>query len=123
MSPPRNQPTTTTRESRPATLGVRKMRAMLDHGYGAADDGLLPAQTAGVDPGVRHLTTGLPLPVRLAGGGLLAPRRPAAGSDLAGHVEAIGQHVTVLPLAVTTETQVLPRWPANRTMRLDQPGR
>ncbi|MDK1472060.1 NAD(P)-dependent alcohol dehydrogenase [Streptomyces sp. 549] len=84
------------------------MRAIVQDSYGTADvlrlceverpepgDGevLLRVAAAGVDPGVVHLMTGLPYPLRLAGYGLRRPRtRP--GMDVAGRVEAVGAGVT-----------------------------
>ena len=59
---------------------------------------------------------------RVAAVGLLA-RTPLRGSDPGGDVEAVGTDVTVPELAATAEPPAIPRWPANRTMRLDQPGR
>ncbi|GAB3187619.1 NADPH:quinone reductase-like Zn-dependent oxidoreductase [Micromonospora palomenae] len=57
------------------------------------DDVLVRVHAAGVDPGVWHLMTGLPYPVRL-GYGLRRPRHRVPGMDLAGVVEAVGRHVT-----------------------------
>lgn len=54
---------------------------------------LLRVQAAGVDPGVRHLMTGLPCPSRLAFG-LRKPKNPVRGCDGAGRVEAVGAKVT-----------------------------
>jgi len=45
-------------------------------------------------PGVWHLMTGLPYPVRLAGYGLRAPKTPVPGTNMAGVVEAAGHEVT-----------------------------
>ena len=42
----------------------------------------------------RHVMTGLPYPIRLAGYGLRAPKNPVIGSDVAGVVEAVGKNVT-----------------------------
>jgi NADPH:quinone reductase-like Zn-dependent oxidoreductase len=59
------------------------------------DDGVLVrVRAAGVDPGVWHLTTGLPYLVRLMGFGLRAPKSRVRGMDLAGQVEAVGRNVT-----------------------------
>ena len=59
------------------------------------DDGVLVrVQAAGVDPGVWHLTAGLPYLVRLMGLGLRAPKRRVPGMDVAGRVEAVGMNVT-----------------------------
>ncbi|PZF99844.1 NAD(P)-dependent alcohol dehydrogenase [Micromonospora deserti] len=54
---------------------------------------LVRVHAAGVDPGVWHLTTGLPYAVRLATG-LRRPRHRVPGLDLAGVVEAVGPDVT-----------------------------
>lgn len=55
---------------------------------------LVRVHAAGVDRGVWHLVTGLPLLVRLLGFGLRRPRQPVPGLDLAGTVEAVGAGVT-----------------------------
>ena len=60
----------------------------------ADDEVLLRVGAAGVDPGVWHLMTGLPYPVRLAGYGLRAPKMPVPGMDVAGVVQAVGRNVT-----------------------------
>jgi NADPH:quinone reductase-like Zn-dependent oxidoreductase len=57
------------------------------------DDVLIRVHAAGVDPGVWHLTTGLPYAVRL-GYGLRAPKIRVRGMDVAGRVEATGKNVT-----------------------------
>ncbi|MGK5444219.1 NAD(P)-dependent alcohol dehydrogenase [Micromonospora sp. URMC 105] len=57
------------------------------------DDVLVQVRAAGVDPGVWHLMTGLPYPVRL-GYGLRRPRHRVPGMDLAGVVAAVGRRVT-----------------------------
>jgi NADPH:quinone reductase-like Zn-dependent oxidoreductase len=59
------------------------------------DEVLVRVHAAGVDYGVWHLMTGLPLPVRAAIG-LRAPRNPVLGRDVAGTVEALGANVTKL---------------------------
>ncbi|MEU4715692.1 NAD(P)-dependent alcohol dehydrogenase [Micromonospora purpureochromogenes] len=84
------------------------MKAIVQDRYGSADvlelqdidpprvgddDVLVRVHAAGVDPGVWHLMTGLPYPVRL-GYGLRRPRHRVPGMDLAGVVEAVGRHVT-----------------------------
>ncbi|MEV4483774.1 NAD(P)-dependent alcohol dehydrogenase [Micromonospora coxensis] len=61
----------------------------------ADDQVLVRVHAAGVDPGVWHLMTGLPYPVRLASG-LRRPRHRVPGMDLAGVVEAVGPRVTRL---------------------------
>ena len=57
------------------------------------DEVLVRVHAAGVDYGVWHLMTGLPLPVRAAIG-MRAPRNPVLGRDVAGTVEALGANVT-----------------------------
>jgi NADPH:quinone reductase-like Zn-dependent oxidoreductase len=84
------------------------MQAIIQDRYGSADTlGLgrvdLPAprenevlvrvHAAGVDPGVWHLMTGLPYPIRL-GYGLRRPKTRVRGRDVAGCVEAVGAKVT-----------------------------
>ncbi|MEH1056647.1 NAD(P)-dependent alcohol dehydrogenase [Micromonospora sp. CPCC 206171] len=84
------------------------MKAIVQDRYGSADvlqlrdidpprvgddDVLVRVRAAGVDPGVWHLMTGLPYPVRL-GYGLRRPRHRVPGMDLAGVVEAVGRQVT-----------------------------
>lgn len=54
---------------------------------------LVRVRAAGVDPGVWHLTAGLPYLVRL-GTGLRRPRNPVPGMDVAGVVEAVGKDVS-----------------------------
>jgi len=58
------------------------------------DDVLVRVQAAGVDPGVWHLTAGLPYMVRLMGLGLRAPKALVPGNDVAWRVEAVGKHVS-----------------------------
>ncbi|MGW4204412.1 NAD(P)-dependent alcohol dehydrogenase [Streptomyces sp. NPDC004726] len=85
------------------------MKAIAQDTYGSADvlrlrdiprpvpgDGevLVRVHAAGVDPGVWHLMTGLPYPVRAAGYGLRTPKMPVRGRALAGRVEAVGANVT-----------------------------
>jgi NADPH:quinone reductase-like Zn-dependent oxidoreductase len=57
------------------------------------DEVLVRVHAAGVDYGVWHLMTGLPLPARAAFG-LRAPKNPVLGRDVAGTVEALGANVT-----------------------------
>jgi NADPH:quinone reductase-like Zn-dependent oxidoreductase len=86
------------------------MKAIVQDVYGSADvlefrdvdrpvagDGqvLVKVLAAGVDPGVWHLTRGLPYPVRLVTG-LRKPKARVPGMDVAGLVEAIGPGVTRL---------------------------
>ena len=59
-------------------------------------DVLLRVRAAGVDPGVWHVTAGLPYMVRLMGFGLHAPKQPVPGLDVAGLVEQVGDAVTRL---------------------------
>ncbi|GHH63570.1 NADPH:quinone reductase [Kitasatospora indigofera] len=56
---------------------------------------LVRVRAAGLDPGVGHLTTGLPYLVRL-GVGLRAPRVRTRGMDVSGQVTALGPEVTGL---------------------------
>jgi NADPH:quinone reductase-like Zn-dependent oxidoreductase len=67
--------------------------ADLDKPEPGNDEVLVRVHAAGVDYGVWHLMTGLPLPARLAVG-LRAPRNPVLGRDVAGTVEALGADVT-----------------------------
>lgn len=53
---------------------------------------LVEVRAAGLDRGVWHLMTGLPMMARLAFG-LRAPRQPVLGRDLAGVVRAVGPDV------------------------------
>ncbi len=55
---------------------------------------LVRVHAAGVDPGVWHVTAGLPYLVRLMGLGLRAPKARVPGNDVAGRVEAVGKNVT-----------------------------
>jgi NADPH:quinone reductase-like Zn-dependent oxidoreductase len=59
-----------------------------------AGEVLVRVHAAGVDPGVRHLTTGHPYLLRLLGFGLRRPKLPVRGLDFAGTVEEIGDGVT-----------------------------
>lgn len=58
-----------------------------------ADDVLIRVHAAGVDYGVWHIMTGLPLVARL-GLGLRRPRNRVPGMDVAGVVESVGANVT-----------------------------
>lgn len=58
-----------------------------------ADDVLIRVRAAGVDYGVWHVMTGLPLIGRL-GFGLRRPRNRVPGMDVAGVVESVGARVT-----------------------------
>ena len=68
--------------------------ADIDKPQAGDDDVLVRVQAAGVDPGVWHLTAGLPYMVRLMGLGLRAPKARVPGNDVAGRVEAVGKNVT-----------------------------
>jgi NADPH:quinone reductase-like Zn-dependent oxidoreductase len=85
------------------------LKAIVQSRYGSADvlsladvdkpsvgDGeiLIEIRAAGVDPGVWHLMTGLPLVMRVMGFGFRAPKNPVRGRDLAGRVIAVGTNVT-----------------------------
>jgi NADPH:quinone reductase-like Zn-dependent oxidoreductase len=59
-----------------------------------AGEVVVRVHAAGVDPGVWHLTTGLPYLLRLLGFGLRAPKNPVRGLDFAGTVEETGDGVT-----------------------------
>ena len=48
---------------------------------------------AGIDRGVVHLMTGLPLLIRVLGFGFRRPKQPVLGSDVAGRVVAVGSDV------------------------------
>jgi NADPH:quinone reductase-like Zn-dependent oxidoreductase len=91
-----------------ANLQVTTMRAILQDRYGPAevlqlgrverpvpkdDEVLVRVHAAGVDPGVWHLMTGLPYPIRL-GYGLGKPKTRVRGQDVAGQVAAVGAKVT-----------------------------
>ncbi|MGH1564422.1 NAD(P)-dependent alcohol dehydrogenase [Mumia sp. DW29H23] len=84
------------------------MKAVVQHEYGGTDrwevgdvpepvpdrdQVLVRVHAAGVDRGVWHVMTGLPLAGRLAFG-LRRPKQPVVGMDLAGVVEAVGPDVT-----------------------------
>ncbi|WP_457030038.1 NAD(P)-dependent alcohol dehydrogenase [Kitasatospora sp. P5_F3] len=55
---------------------------------------LVRVHAAGVDPGVWHLTAGLPYLIRAAGFGLRAPKQRIRGLDVSGTVETVGPGVT-----------------------------
>jgi len=57
------------------------------------DEVLVRVHAAGVDPGVWHITAGMPYLVRLMGVGLRAPKARVVGNDVAGQVEAVGKNV------------------------------
>jgi NADPH:quinone reductase-like Zn-dependent oxidoreductase len=54
---------------------------------------LVRVRAASVARGVWHFMTGLPYPIRFAGG-LRAPKAPVPGMDMAGVIEAVGNAVT-----------------------------
>lgn len=86
------------------------MAAIVQHRYGSADvlqvrkdvarpdiaddEVLVRVAAAGVDRGMYHLMTGIPLLMRFIGFGLRRPKVPVPGSNLAGWVEAVGKDVT-----------------------------
>lgn len=85
------------------------MRAIVQDRYGSADvlalrkidrpvvgkdEVLVRVHAAGMDPGVWHLTTGIPYLMRLFGTGFFAPKARVPGMDVAGRVEAVGENVT-----------------------------
>jgi len=87
------------------------MKAIVQDGYGSADalhyadidvpeigveDVLVRVRAAGVDPGVWHMMTGRPYPLRLFGRGVRHPKVPVRGRDLSGVVQAVGAAVTRL---------------------------
>ncbi len=84
------------------------MKAIVQEAYGPVDvmrlseieqpapgpgEVLVRVRAAGVDPGIWHLATGPPYPVR-RGFGLRRPRHRVPGGDLAGEVAAVGPGVT-----------------------------
>ena len=95
---------------RPSNNQEPTMKAIVQDEYGAAgevlrleeidrpeigdDQVLLRVHAAGVGRDVWHITTGLPMAMRLAGYGVRAPKVRTPGSDIAGTVEAIGKNVT-----------------------------
>src|SRR5919108_5367170 len=97
--------------ARHARAATSTMRAIVQDGYGEAEDVLrleeidrpeagddevlLRVHAAGVDRGAWHLMAGLPYPVRMAFG-LRAPRTRVRGREVAGRVEAVGTNVTGL---------------------------
>ncbi len=137
----RNQPTTTTPERRPATLGARRTRVIVPDGFGAAqavpeltevdrrglgyDQVPHSAQAAGADPGERHVASAVLQALRLAIAGTRTdgPRTPVPHRRPAGWIDTGGRDATAQHFRVTPTTPVLPRWPTYRSLRLDQPGR
>jgi NADPH:quinone reductase-like Zn-dependent oxidoreductase len=57
------------------------------------DEVLVCVRAASVARGVWHFMTGLPYPIRFAGG-LRAPKTPVPGMDMTGVIEAVGNAVT-----------------------------
>ncbi len=55
---------------------------------------LVEVAASGIDRGVVHLMTGLPLIIRLIGFGLFRPKQPVLGADVAGRVVAVGSEVS-----------------------------
>lgn len=74
----------------PDVLQVRE----IDNPVVGPGDVLVRVHAAGVDPGVWHLTTGLPYLVRAFCYGLRGPKVRVQGRDVAGRVEAVGKSVT-----------------------------
>jgi NADPH:quinone reductase-like Zn-dependent oxidoreductase len=66
----------------------------VDRPTAGPDDVLVEIRAAGVDAGVWHLMTGLPLLTRAMGSGLRRPRVPVRGREFAGVVVAVGGNVT-----------------------------
>ncbi len=58
-----------------------------------ANQVVVKVAAAGIDRGVSHLLTGMPLLVRLVGFGVLRPKQPVLGYDVAGRVVAVGSNV------------------------------
>ncbi len=54
---------------------------------------MVQVAASGIDRGVVHLMTGLPLIIRLLGFGLFRPKQPVLGADVAGRVVAVGSQV------------------------------
>lgn len=95
-----------TTDATPTPTPTRTMRAVSQLRYGGTEqltlredvavphpgpgEVLVRVAAAGVDQGVWHLMTGLPLAVR-AGFGLRRPKQPVPGLALAGVVEAVGE--------------------------------
>jgi NADPH:quinone reductase-like Zn-dependent oxidoreductase len=90
------------------TTGHEKMRAIVQHEYGNADElqlaeidrptieaneVLIQVRAAGVDRGTWHLMAGKPYSMRLVFG-LRGPKRAVPGLDVAGVVVAVGRAVT-----------------------------
>ncbi len=84
------------------------MNAAVQHRYGNAEvvelervatpepgprQVIVHVAASGIDRGVVHLMTGLPLLIRLAGFGVMRPKQPVLGADVAGRVVAVGSGV------------------------------
>ena len=108
IGPPTGTATTAAGPPSPPESVALSMRAIQQRRYGGPDrleladverptpasgQVLVQVHAAGVDRGVWHLMTGLPLLVRL-GFGLRRPRQPIPGLDLAGTIVKIGADVT-----------------------------
>ncbi|TWP49551.1 NAD(P)-dependent alcohol dehydrogenase [Lentzea tibetensis] len=74
------------------TADVLQLRDV-DRPVAGDDEVIVQVRAAGVDAGVWHLMTGLPLLLRLALG-LRAPSNPVRGREVAGVVESVGAGVT-----------------------------
>jgi len=101
--------TNPTTESEATTHSVStSMTAAVQHRYGSSEvvdlervavprpgpgQVLVQVAAAGIDRGVVHLMTGMPLLVRLAGYGVRRPKQPVLGADVAGRVVAVGADV------------------------------
>ena len=84
------------------------MAAAVQHSYGGSEvvdleriavpepgprQVVVQVEASGIDRGVVHLMTGLPLIIRVIGFGLFRPKQPVLGADVAGRVVAIGSRV------------------------------
>jgi NADPH:quinone reductase-like Zn-dependent oxidoreductase len=94
----------------PATDDARKMRAVVQHGYGAPDsvleleevgqpvagddEVLVRVRAASVNPADWRFIRGRPFVIRLTGYGIRGPKNPVPGIDVAGVVESVGKGVT-----------------------------
>jgi NADPH:quinone reductase-like Zn-dependent oxidoreductase len=84
------------------------MAAAVQHSYGGAEvvdveriavpepgprQVVVQVAASGIDRGVVHLMTGLPLLIRVLGFGFRRPKQPVLGADVAGRVVAVGSDV------------------------------
>jgi NADPH:quinone reductase-like Zn-dependent oxidoreductase len=84
------------------------MRAIVQDTYGSAevlrlgeierpevgdDEVLVRVRAAGLDRGVWHMMTGLPLMIRILGFGLRGPKTRVPGNDFSGYIESLGKNV------------------------------